>query len=228
MTRRTFLETVPKSKARDVEFDPGTKQQVKASKFAKKVLPTVARATSGLEPYSGSWGIDQVAHLLRRTMFGPTKSDIQSMLSLSMSQVVTQLLADSAAPDPPLNTTSTDVDVPIGQTWVNSPRLDSNGNNPNGGRLVSLKALWVGLMIGQPISARERMTLFWHNNIVTEADVVADARFSYRYLALLRQYALGNYRTLMKQVTIDGAMLRYLNGNTSTAAHPNENFAREL
>jgi uncharacterized protein (DUF1800 family) len=228
MNRRTFLETVPKSNARDVEVLPGIQQQEKVSKYANKVLPSVARTTAGLEPYTGPWGFDQVAHLLRRTMFGPTKSDIQSMLSLGMSQAVTQLLADSAAPNPPVTTNSTDVDVPIGQTWVNSPRLNSNGNNPNGVRVVSLKAWWIGLMIGQPVSARERMTLFWHNNLVTEADVVADARFSYRYVALLRQYALGNYRTLMKQITIDGAMLRYLNGNTNTAAHPNENYAREL
>ncbi|HEY6192851.1 MAG TPA: DUF1800 domain-containing protein [Bacteroidota bacterium] len=228
MNRRSFLESASKSKLRNVEVLPAVDDPGGISKFANKKLPTVARTTAGIEPYSGPWGSDQVAHLLRRTMFGVTRSDIQSVTGLSMSQIVNQLLLDSAAPNPPVTTNSTDVDVPIGQTWVNSPKLNSNGNNPDGTRRTSLKSWWIGLMLGQPISVRERMTLFWHNNFVTEADVVSDARFSYKYLALLRQYALGNFKTLAKQVTIDPAMLRYLNGNTSTAAHPNENYAREL
>jgi uncharacterized protein (DUF1800 family) len=187
MNRRSFLESTSKSKLRTVEVLPAIDQAGGISKFANKTLPTVARSTAGIEPYSGPWGQDQVAHLLRRTMFGATKSDIQSMLALTMSQAVNQLLLDSPAPNPPVNTSSTDIDVPIGQTWVNSPKLDSNGNNPDGGRRTSLKSWWIGLMLGQQVSLRERMTLFWHNNFVTEADVVSDARFSYKYLALLRQ-----------------------------------------
>src|SRR5260221_3770271 len=228
MNRRSFLESTSKAKLRNVEILPAVDDPGGISKFANKTLPKVARTTAGIEPYSGPWGFDQVAHLLRRTMFGATKSDIQSMLGLSMNQVVSQLLLDSSAPNPPVNTNSAAIDVPIGQTWVNRPKLDSNGYNPDGGRRTSLKSWWIGLMLGQQISLRERMTLFWHNNLVTEADVVSDARFSYKYLALLRQYALGNFKALAKQVTIDPGMLRYLNGNTSTASHPNENYAREL
>lgn len=228
MNRRSFLEQTSDATLRQVEVLPGVKQTEVISKFANKVLPRVERSTAGLEPYTGPWGFNQVAHLLRRTMFGAKKSDIQSMLALSMDQIVSQLLADSPPPDPPVNTNALDIDVPIGQTWVNSPRLDSNGYNPNSSRLQSLKSWWIGLLLSQPVSLRERMTLFWHNHFVTEADVVGDSRFSYKYIALLRQYALGNVRTLAKLVTIDPGMLRYLNGNTSTASHANENYAREL
>jgi uncharacterized protein (DUF1800 family) len=228
MNRRTFLENTSRPGPRHVEVLPPAKDHDGISTFANKTLPSVARTTAGLEPYSGPWGFDQVAHLLRRSMFGATKLNIQSMMTLTMSQVIAQLLSDTPAPDPPVGTNSSDTDTPIGQTWVNNPKLDADGNNPNGVRLTSLKSWWIGLMLGQSISLRERMTLFWHSNFVTETDVVGDARFSYRYLALLRQYALGNFRALAKAATIDAAMLRYLNGNTSTAAHPNENYAREL
>jgi uncharacterized protein (DUF1800 family) len=223
MNRRKFLSTGTRRKNRILPA--GGAQE---NPFANKTLPKVARSTAGIEPYAGPWGYDQVAHLLRRTMFGATKSDITSMMSLTMDQVIAQLIADSAAPPPPVNTNSADVDVPIGQTWVNYPKNDSNGNNPNNSRNQSLKSWWTGLMIGQPVSLREKMTLLWHNHLVTDTVDVADARFSYKYNALLRQYALGNVKDLVKQVTIDPAMLRYLNGNTSTATHPNENYAREL
>jgi len=45
---------------------------------------------------------------------------------------------------------------------------------------------------------------------------------------LFRQYAFGNFIELTKKVTIDPAMLIYLNGNVSTGSNPNENYAREL
>ncbi len=148
MNRRSFLESTSKAKLRNVEVLPAVDDPGGISKFANKTLPKVARTTAGIEPYSGPWGFDQVAHLLRRTMFGATKSDIQSMLGLSMNQVVSQLLLDSSAPNPPVNTNSADIDVPIGQTWVNSPKLDSNGYNPDGGRRTSLKSWWIGLIRG--------------------------------------------------------------------------------
>ncbi|MBK9248951.1 MAG: hypothetical protein IPM69_12755 [Ignavibacteria bacterium] len=47
----------------------------------------------GLEPYTGEWTYKQASHLLRRTMFGATKQDTESILALSMTQAVDKLLA---------------------------------------------------------------------------------------------------------------------------------------
>src|SRR5262249_2684236 len=44
----------------------------------------------------------------------------------------------------------------------------------------------------------------------------------------LRRLAWGNFRELVLAVSRDPAMLVYLDGETSTKANPNENFAREL
>ena len=83
-------------------------------------------------------------------------------------------------------------------------------------------------MLNQQVSILEKMTLFWHNHFVTESDVIGDARQTYRYNDLLRQNALGNFKTLTKLITLNCAMLRYLNGNTNTGSSPNENYGREL
>jgi uncharacterized protein (DUF1800 family) len=45
---------------------------------------------------------------------------------------------------------------------------------------------------------------------------------------LLRTHALGNFKQLVKDVTIDPCMLLFLNGATNTLYSPNENYAREL
>src|ERR1044071_2567718 len=48
------------------------------------------------------------------------------------------------------------------------------------------------------------------------------------YLQTLDRNALGSYRTLLGEMTLNPAMGEYLNMNQSTAGHPNENYAREV
>src|ERR1041385_3043966 len=223
MNRRTFLSKTAVAAIPAQEDQPSLKRKAIDNPFANKTLPNAARTTTGLEPYTGPWGYDQVAHLLRRTMFGAKKSDVANMMSKTLDEVIALLLTDLPAPDPPLNTSSTDPDVAVGVTWVNAATTSSNSSGNN-----SLKSWWIGLMLNQPVSLREKMALFWHNHFVSEATEVKDARFAYKQNTLLRQFAFGNFKELAKQITIDPAMLRYLNGNTNTGTNPNENYAREL
>ena len=72
------------------------------------------------------------------------------------------------------------------------------------------------------------MVLFWHNHFVTQSETVEEARYLYRYCELLRNHALGNFKQLTQDVTLNPAMLWYLNGNTNFVGAANENYAREL
>src|SRR5947208_550171 len=132
MNRRSFI-----SQATEAALLPERETTQTQSKFANKTLPQVERATSGLEQYTGPWGFDQVAHLLQRTMFGATRADINSMIPHTLDDVVSTLLQDQAAPNPPLNVSTNDQTVPIGQTWVNAPKLNPDGSSPNGARISS-------------------------------------------------------------------------------------------
>lgn len=221
LKRRTFLTNTA-----DAAFNPREPERStdgKPSKFANKELPKVERSLAGIEPYTGTWGFDQIAHLVRRTIFGASRADVQVVTALTMDDIVELLLIDVPLPSPPLNPSSSDASTPVGQTWINA--LTSDYNNS---RHSSLKSWWVGLMLGQGISLREKMTLFWHNHFVSEATVIGDARLTYRQNDFLRQHALSNFKTMTKLVTLDPAMLKYLNGNTNTKTNPNENYAREL
>ncbi|WP_210514448.1 DUF1800 domain-containing protein [Hymenobacter terricola] len=195
------------------------------SRYANKALPVVARTTTTLAPYTGAWGPDQAAHLLRRSLLGPTRAEIAAAAGSNLTAVLNGLLAVPATPpDPPVSVSATDTSVAIGQTWT-TQIFDQNFE---GVRRASLRDWWMGQLLGQGTSLVEQMTLFWHNHFVVEFGDINDARMGYEYCRLLRQYALGNFRQLAKDVTVTPAMLRYLNGNQSTAGAPNENYGREL
>lgn len=184
--------------------------------------PSSVRMTTGIEPYNGGWGADQAAHLLRRTMFGPRREEVLLVTSSSLSAAVQTLLADQAEPQEPKG--------PLGVPWVHAA-YDADYGQSEGSYRNYLKAWWLGLMVKQGISVREKMVLFWHNHFPTEATDIQDARSAYRQNALFRRMALGNIRQLVREVTIDPAMLVYLNGYLNRGGGnniPDENYAREL
>ena len=193
----------------------------------------------GINPFSGNFDKAALQHLLRRTLFGASKADINHFSGKSLSQVVAELLTVSTTPpDPPIKTYTTkqggvaidniDPNVPFGTTWVNTAISPTTTPNPDGPRRGVWKGWWMGLMVNQDRNLREKMTLFWHNHLATEADVINIAIMIYRHNALLRQHALGNFKTLMQQVTVDCAMLRYLNGEKNSKTAPDENYGREM
>jgi uncharacterized protein (DUF1800 family) len=183
----------------------------------------------GLAAFSGSWTESEVIHLLKRTVFGAAKADIDYFKTRTFQQSVDEILNPTAAlPDPPIKeypVTSADTNIAQGTTWVLDPNTDGTVNSL---RIASFKKWWMGVMINQDRSVREKMTLFWHNHFSTETNVIGNAQFIYRHHALLRANALGNFKALVRAVTIDPGMLVYLNGERNTKNAPDENYGREL
>lgn len=88
-------------------------------------------------------------------------------------------------------------------------------------------------MLNDPTSIREKMVKFWYHFIPINIDDIGNqtsnaATLSNDYFTLLRSNALGNFKTLIKEIAKAPAMLIYLGNQFSTATVPNENFAREL
>jgi len=186
------------------------------------------RTTTGIQPQVQTLTDLQLRHLLRRVLFGFTQKEVTFFSGKTLSEILELLLIPSIAPSPPLNTYTTaslsDPNVPLGQTWVNAPYDGAI----NGARTTSFKSWWIGQMLNQSASIHEKMILFWHNHFATETVDIGDARYVYKHHSLLRKYALGNFKDLVKEVTRDPAMLRYLNGFLNTKTSPDENYAREL
>lgn len=211
------------------EFLTAGKNSVTAVKAPSKIT---ARTTSGIAPYAGVWTKDEVIHLLKRTMFGAKSNDVSYFLGLNMNQSVDELINPTAAPPlPPVkeydetSAATPDTDVPAGTTWINSVNNDGTIQSR---RRASYKKWWTGVLINQDRSIREKMTLFWHNHFATETVDVGNANLLYKHITLLRSSSLGNFKQLVRDVTVDGAMLIYLNGRYNTATAPDENYGREL
>ena len=180
---------------------------------------------AGLNPYEGPWEFEQAAHLLRRSTFGPSLSLIKQAQQQGLDATIEQLFEEQAPPAPPVYyDTNEDPGAAQGSTWIETPYPPNQ--DVRGNRRRSLRAWTWSLLLAEGISIREKLTLFWQNHFAVIDN--GDPRFVYRHAALLRNYAWGNFRDLIKEVTIDPIMLRYLNGNQNTDNAPNENFAREL
>jgi uncharacterized protein (DUF1800 family) len=184
----------------------------------------------GLEPFQGTWTKQTTTHLLNRVLFGAKHAEIQEFLAKGLEATVSELLNPSLSyPTPPLNdyTTAnvTDPAVPLGSTWINHPTNDGTINSL---RRANYKKWLTGVMIHQDKSIREKLTLFWANHFGTEADTISNANYVYHHHATLRANAIGNFKTMVKAVTIDPGMLRYLNGYLNSASAPDENYGREL
>jgi uncharacterized protein (DUF1800 family) len=216
MDRRSFL-TVAKSR----------KEEVSIAGKSRLI-------TSGLQPYNGPWTRTQVTHLLKRTMFGARRADIDHFLSRTASASVDELLNPTAPfPAPPLKnydnatTPATDPDLKVaaGQTWVDTHTADGTVQSL---RRTSFRSWWMGVILNQDRSIREKLTLFWHNHFATEANDIPSARYIYRHHDHLRRQCLGNVKALVRAITVDPSMLVYLNGQLNTKTAPDENYAREL
>ena len=199
------------------------------------------RMFAGLAPYSGNWTVNEVTHLLKRTMFGAKKADVDYFLTLSPDTAVDELLNNIVAPTtPPVRDYGLleddgveydDLSIAIGQTWVNDPNTASAPEirgQINRRRTDSLKKWWTGIIINQGRSIQEKMVLFWHHHFSVQESEIDDAAFLYRHHNLLRTNVLGSFKTLVREVTIDPAMLIHLNGYLNSKQAPDENYGREL
>lgn len=222
MERRDFIEELLTERKKPLAPEP--------EQFQNKALPDHLDLGAGsIAPYSGTWGEAQVKHLLRRTLFGFSKADLNYFKAMSMSDAVDYLLnVPGTQPSPPVNGynsgTSIDPDIASGDTWVNGPE----NPNFNGQRKASLYAWSMQQILKPERHIREKMTVFLHNHFATETESVFSPIIAYRHHSLLRSNCTGNFKTLVKDITTDVAMLIYLNGYVNTKTAPDENYAREL
>lgn len=180
-----------------------------------------------MTPYTGTWTKATAAHLLRRTTFGATNQDILDAVSNGMNATVASLLQIPALSDP-LAYHPDETIVAQGQTWVNAvyPSNPTDAQSVETARLVSLAGWSMSRLNLEQITIAEKMCLFWHNHF--SASFTQDSRATYDYHMLLRSHALGDFKQLVKDVTINPCMLLFLNGATNNVFSPNENYAREL
>lgn len=185
-----------------------------------EVRDTLGAAPS-LEPYSGVWDRRAMYHLLRRTVVAPTYAEVEEASTKSMEDLVTQLTVPSAILPGPRGWFGDTINA-SGFPWYDN-RFDLVAEF-----YVEMRRWWYERMTNGGLSVQERMTLFWHNHFASNGMVFPDPRLLYLQNQLFRKDALGSFRRLVRDVTLDKAMLLFLDGKHNKAGTVNENYAREL
>ncbi|MCI0604586.1 DUF1800 domain-containing protein [bacterium] len=90
---------------------------------------------------------------------------------------------------------------------------------------------WYVRMTYSQKQLQEKMTLIWHEHFSVSDAKVGYPQFMEEHENLLRSYALGNFRDFLVSITIDHAMLIWLDNNYNNGNDvkpPNENYSREF
>jgi uncharacterized protein (DUF1800 family) len=153
----------------------------------------------------------KISQLLRRTAFGGTAALLQQANQQGFQKTVDQLLATAPAQPPPFAG---------GETLQAARNVNVN----------DLEDWWITHMVTTPTPFQERLTLFMAGLFTSDYQKVGlNTPFLIWQNRTWRDMALTDLRSILKRVSIDPAMLVYLDGNGSNGrGTPNQNYAREL
>jgi uncharacterized protein (DUF1800 family) len=166
--------------------------------------------------------IKQIKHLWARAGFGLRFEDLKELENVPVTHAVTQLL-NAADDGTNINAVQADIDYSLlvkGDVLAKKQFLQQQRQQEQ-----DLNVAWITKMSATNAVLQEKMTLFWHNHFACRS---FSALFAQQLNNIQRTNALGNFRTLLLQVSQCPAMLQFLNNQQNQKGHPNENFAREL
>jgi uncharacterized protein (DUF1800 family) len=161
--------------------------------------------------YKGPFGEEQASRLLWRAGFGPKPGDAERCAKLGMEAAVASLTR------------------PGGKAQLVGKAPHDDKGNPLDPFDVwgDDHCWWLDRMVRSNRPLIERMTLIWHSWFATSEEA-SNARLMINQNWTFRRNALGNFKQLLADVTVDPAMLLWLNGNTNNKYSPNENYGREM
>ncbi|HMT26050.1 MAG TPA: DUF1800 family protein [Microthrixaceae bacterium] len=156
--------------------------------------------------------LEAVAHVLRRTGFGPFPGGVEAAAAQhsSIDGLIEARLAATPLP------------------FVAPDGIDGiQDEEPQANEFFALQDAWIGRMTDDDAALHEKLMWFWHAHFTTSVSK-SSTIYCWRQLRLLHKHALGNFAELTVEMCTDPAMLQWLDGSGSTNPNPNENYAREL
>jgi uncharacterized protein (DUF1800 family) len=173
-------------------------------------------------------------HLMWRAGFGPAASQVEQMKSITPSQLY-KALQQASSRKPAYIDVANDylkgLFMGAGEIGRQEKKKELDTidrkkiREQNRDDLKSLNLYWLNEMVQSDAQLREKMSFFWHGHFASRN---INIFFQQQLLDIIRQNALGNFRTLLLEVSKSAAMLNFLNAQQNKKDHPNENFAREV
>ncbi len=162
--------------------------------------------------YQGPFGPAQARRLLDRAGFGAVPGQAEQLSTLGLVRAVQSLTRPSGA-----------------AVLSGAPPVDDDGAPIAPADAWGHDHLWfLDRMIRSSQPMVERMALVFHDWFATSNANVSHQQQLMDQSNLFRAACFGSFLDLFKAVTVDPAMLQWLNGNESTKSAPNENYGREM
>ena len=151
----------------------------------------------------------KISHLLRRAGFGVSREEHDRYQTLGLKATIDEL--------------------------VNFPSVDDSEAEALADQIPTdaaarqnLPVWWLVRMANTKRPLQEKMTFFWHGLLTSQLSEVQDSEAIRNQNEFFRSHAFGRFPDILKGVSMDPAMMVYLNVNGSQRRAPNENYAREL
>lgn len=166
---------------------------------------------------------EDVSSILGRVAFGATDADLDTWTGRAQDQLADHLMA--VPEDPAAFSAQPDEAKRLSVTAAATSADKQNGR----AQLQAAQGWWQERMRTTAWPLLERMTLFWHDHFATGlGQPYPDVAMMLTQNQTLRAHALGNFSELLGAMTVDPAMLHWLDGVRSVKGKPNENYAREF
>ena len=163
-----------------------------------------------------------IKHLYARAGFGIRFEDLHDHENWSIKKAVRKLFKASEEIKPlTILTENIDLHNNPHPTDEEKIRIQEDRNTQE----KALNLAWMTQLSITDAQLREKMTLFWHNHFACN---IGNAYYEQQLNNIQRSNALGNFKTMLLQVSQTPAMLQFLNNQQNQKGHPNENFAREV
>ena len=155
--------------------------------------------------------LELMAHLMRRAGFGATRSELEARLAKGYEATVEELLQPGDDSD-------------LEKDLVDRYYIEIDDMR----QATAASGWWLYRMINSGSPLRERMTLFWHGLFATAYEKIMNGRATAAQIEMFRRQCLGDFRTMLLELSHDPAMILWLDNDTNHKDAPNENYGREL
>jgi uncharacterized protein (DUF1800 family) len=209
-----------------------------ASEFVSPAPPTppAPTPTPTPRPYgAGQATAADVTRLLEQATWGPKDSEVTRVQQMGLRAFIDEqmsapvLNAAKGSDYPDLATAADDNSVTCPTDPVGDPQnTRRNACLRDNYSMYPLQVQFFKNALTRPGQLRQRVAFALHQIFVVSGRDIPLTWWMNGYLQTLDRNALGNYRTLLGEMTLSPSMGEYLNMNQSTAGNPNENYAREV
>jgi uncharacterized protein (DUF1800 family) len=155
--------------------------------------------------------VQLISHLMRRAGFGAGLPETESLAQSGYQETLHKLLNPTDVKEMP-------------DDMIRRYHHEQSGmmgqNNPG--------AYWLYKMITTSAPLVEKMALFWHGIFATGYPKITQGKVLSDQIRMFRHYGMGNFRTLLLELSKDPAMIVWLDNHDNHDGSINENFGREL